>query len=503
MKKIKDFILKYDNIFVFIVILMVTSIFSLNTKFYVSDEQWNFGNIYKMINGGMIYVDNNVIITPLFFLIGKMLLITFGVNFVTFRIYGLIIYASLIFCSYLLLKQIGIKRNYSFLVSLFLLNTAINIAVGGANYNLMAMTFVFIGIIVQNSKLKNNYKSIIEGILLFIVFFTKQNIGTFYIIGLIVYQISEIKGKEKNVKKEIIKALFIELLIAFVCLVVAIIIMNINGCLEGFINYCVLGIGEFNKNLATDHIVTVLLDIGSIALLIILNLFIEKIFKANNKKESEKKLILIECICMLFVQYPIFNTYHIEISFFLHKLYLAIILAVLIDEFLNDNKKKKINKAMNIASITIVIGGIILAIVHFNFYLGQLKKSYINERYKMYYGMNIKEDHIKSINKITEYILNEKNKGNKVIIISYKAMIYNIPAGINNKAFDLPFIGNFGADGEKGMIEKISSMKNTKILITKDEKDKLFQESKKIRDFIISNLEYENDIEEYMIYSTK
>ena len=39
----------------------------LNTELIVGDELWNFQNIVKMINGGKMYVDCNIIITPIFY----------------------------------------------------------------------------------------------------------------------------------------------------------------------------------------------------------------------------------------------------------------------------------------------------------------------------------------------------------------------------------------------------------------------------------------------------
>ena len=506
MSKIKDFIIKHDLIAAFVFFVMLASVVSLNDLFFLSDEQWNFGNIYKMINGGTIYIDNNVIITPLFFLIAKIVMTLFGTNFVVFRVYLLIIFSLLIFCTYLLLRQLNIKKSYSFIAANYLLLTGTTLAFCGANYNVMAMVLVLIAIMVENSKVRNDFKAITEGALLFLIFFTKQNIGALYILGLITYHLIELKGKDSKKKKIILKELFAKLFVAFVLLITALFIMHLKGNLTGFIDYCFLGLGDFNKNLAAEHITTITHDIASIIMLLALILIADKVFKVNEgNKEKKKKMrfILIECIFLLFIQYPIFNTYHIQISFILHKIYIAILFNSVIENVVAESKRNKINKILNVACWTITLIGIPLALVHFIIYVGKVNDSYINERYSMYYGMTIDEENIKALDDLCDYILAEKEKGNKVIIVSYKAMAYNMPLNVNNGLFDVPFIGNFGVKGEEGVIEKISAMTNTKILIPIDEEDKIFQESLKIREYIMNNLKYESDIEEYMIYSTK
>ena len=503
MEKIKKFISKHDLIVVFIFFVIVSSIISLNDLFFFSDEQWNFGNIYKMVNGGTIYNDNNVIITPLFFFIAKIVMTLFGANFVVFRACGLIIFSLLIFCSYSLLRQLKIKKRYSFIFATYLLISSVGLAFCGANYNMMAIVLVIIAIMVKNSKMKNSLKAIIEGTLLFLIFFFFLNIGAFYILGLVTYNLIELKEKDTEKRKGILKELFIELLVAFVLLTTSLFIMNLKGNLSGFIDYCFLGLGDFNKNFATEHFTTLTYDVFSIIMLLLLNVIADKVFKLNEDNKEEKRFILVECIFILFIQYPIFNTYHIYLSFILQKIYIAIILDAFIERMITKSNKNKTNKIFEITCWVIALVGISIALVHFIIYVVKVNNSFINERYKMYYGMTIDKENIESIDKICDYILAEEEKGNKVIVFSYKAMAYNMPLNINNGLFDLPFIGNFGAKGEEGVIEKISSMNNTKILINSDENDRIFQESLKIREYIMNNLEYEKDIEEYMIYSTK
>ena len=65
----------------------------------------------------------------------------------------------------------------------------------------------------------------------------------------------------------------------------------------------------------------------------------------------------------------------------------------------------------------------------------------------------------------------------------------------------MPFVGNFGKNGESGVIENIKNLKSgTQILIFTNEEDMFWQESKTIRKYIIDNLNKIGELENYTIY---
>ena len=65
----------------------------------------------------------------------------------------------------------------------------------------------------------------------------------------------------------------------------------------------------------------------------------------------------------------------------------------------------------------------------------------------------------------------------------------------------MPFVGNFGKNGESGVIENIKNLKSgTQILIFTSEEDMFWQESKTIRKYIIDNLNKIGELENYTIY---
>ena len=69
-KKVEKIMAKHDELFFILVFLLMISGYALDVETLVGDEVWNFQHIYKMYSGYKIYVDANVITTPMFHIIG-------------------------------------------------------------------------------------------------------------------------------------------------------------------------------------------------------------------------------------------------------------------------------------------------------------------------------------------------------------------------------------------------------------------------------------------------
>src|SRR5699024_6848939 len=109
---------------------------------------------------------------------------------------------------------------------------------GATNYNVIAMLFSIIGITNLIKNVSNARTSILQGLVIFFIFLSKQNIGIFYIIGLLIY--------EMIFKKEI-KYLLGSIFTFVVGLVFISIVFELRENLYDFINYTFLGIREFSK----------------------------------------------------------------------------------------------------------------------------------------------------------------------------------------------------------------------------------------------------------------
>lgn len=493
-KKIKEKIEKHDLIFIMPIIAIALSIFTLGIKFNANDELWNLSNIYKMYNGGMIYRDCNVIITPLFFYCGEIIFKLIGANYLSFRIYSIIINTSLIALIYVLFKRLKLPKRICFLNTIIIFLIIIQTILSGANYNIMAIAFAVCGMIIEISDKKQSIKSILQGIIIFLIFFTKQNIGVYYIIGLIVYHIID-NHEQKNIKNTILN-IFTELSVAFILLVISFIYMYFNGNLKYFINYTFLGMKEFTQNFAIEQIYYIINCIIQIIFIILFKIVLDKILDIKVDKSSN--IILIMGIVFIANQYPIFNMYHYIISIIIISIYILYIFDKVLIKIVPQNVMKKIITIMNtISIIAVLVIGVPNIIIYFN----KLHKENIPYS-NIYYGVNITEEQEKDIDQICTYIMDQKNNGIDVKIISYKAMMYMTPLNINNGDFDLVFLGNLGIHGEDGIIEKIKKLQDTRILITINEEDKLYQESKKVREYIMENLENDGSIGDFLIYKS-
>ncbi len=495
MEKLKRKILKHDNILAIGFILSIILPFSFFVELRVSDELWNFSNIYKMGIGYEIYTELNVITTPLYFYIGKIFCFFLGNNYLGYRLYNNVFLNVLfLFCVYQLLKKINIgKKNALFIVCVltWMMKTT-------GTYNLLAISFVILGILFLVKEKKLSWKrDIIQGIIVFLIFMSKQNIVVYYVVALIFYRIWQIKKI-----KPFLKHMLITLISAGILLILFLIYLSIKGQLFAFIDYTILGLKEFAKyNVVKD----LLSNIYAILLLLGLGIIQIIFFKiANNKKipfkeEERKNIVLLACFSfmLLGVAYPILNEYHLRLVAILPICACSYVLIILLKDLLKNKKIEKIKMIILFLIVTVISVIGIRYNIAFETIIGS--EEYYFPKNSPYYGAVISENTLEEIDEILQYINQEEQAGRKVKIISCHANLYMNLLGRNNGEMDLPFYGNLGGDGEDGLIEQIKQLKNTKILILTQE-DTIYQESKKVMNYIKENYPKEGEIRQFSIY---
>ncbi len=484
MNKIKNIIIKHDYLFIATVILIIISGFSLNINMDSEDSFWNFANIYKMYEGEQIYTNINIIITPLFFYIGELFMYILGSNFIAYQIYNIIIATILFVLMYNLFRKLNIQKLTSMtyiIVSLIVLG---DFYISGPNYNVLALLFSIVGItnLIQNKQ--GTKTKIFQGIIAFLIFISKQNIGVFYIIGLTIYQII--------LKKEL-KHWFISAVIFLIGILLTIIAFLINGNLYNFINYAFLGIGEF----ATENIYLNVYEILIFLVYIIIILF--GIFIIHSKKiniedkiKENIKILVSFAMTYIFIAYPIFNEYHLTLASVLPYLILVYSLTITIKQF-------KLKKITIMSTAILAIFSLLLLTDYI------IKITYIDYPFKNnhpYKGMLISAENYQEMQEICNYIKENNANGINVKILSHRSMWYLIQLHQFNGEMDLPFYGNLGKDGEDGLIENIQKLENTKILILK-EGEKRFQESKKVENYIRQSYEKVEEISSFDVYYIK
>ena len=482
-KKVENFISKHDELFFILVILTMISGFALNVKTLVGDEIWNFQNVYKIYSGYKIYADANVITTPMFHIIGAVFFKLFGANFFIFRIYNILINLFLFFGVYKIFKALNINKRKCWLLSLLIFAVEYETITSMASYNILAITFCLYGILIILNREKIKNYVIYEAIFVTLVILTKQNIGVYYSIALIIYTFLN--------KKEIKNTLKI-LFLTGAFLIIFILILYFNNILKDFISYAVLGLGEFSQeNRSIDTIQFICMIIFSLINSLLLLFFIFNDKYKNKEQYEELKILSCFSFSLLLTAYPIFNSLHIMYGIFVEYIMFFYMINNICEKF-------KIKKVI----IDIVIFVIILIFSIYSVYnIKQYIKFIIKEEYEysnIYFGAILEDNYKEKIKNVTEFI---KKSDKKVIDISPDAAIYMLPIKQNNRVFDLLLLGNLGKDGENGIIYKLKQLQNTVVLVNNEGFS--YQESDKIINFVKDNFKYIGKIEDLLIYETE
>ena len=489
---------KYKGLNIFIISVLLILPITLNVALTWGDELWNFQSIYKMVLGNQIYTDINVIQTPLFFYIGEIIFKILGSNLFVFRIYHSIIIGILMLFTYVLLKELKIKSKFiKFFLLIILGYTIYSFAPAQANYNFLALAVYVIGTCLS-IKLNNDEKKYynIQATIALAILLTKQNIGIFYICGLIV----SIFLSNKTLKTKIKRCIYLIITFMIETSIFAI-ILYINGNLYGFINYCFLGMKEFGTENIAFSIGEFLVAIFITLINVITSVFLLKNKKTkkmltNTEKENIKKMLSF-AILLLPNIYPIFNSIHRNIAIYLLVVNIAYLIFIIFKNFDFEDKIKKIYK-------------VIIAIIIIIFFLWEIylwgywvKNVVINTNYPytyndLFFGAELEKETQDNMEKIIDFIKNSKAN---VILISPKSTLYNLPIKKNNGVYDLVLRGNLGQNGENRLIEDIQIRENTIFII--EDKNCIYQESTKIKNYIKNNLEEIGTIEEFKVYKTK
>lgn len=483
--KVKKFVEKHDEIFVTILIFIMSLGYSLYIKTLAGDELWNFQNVYKIYNGYKIYVDANVITTPIFHFIGALVFKIFGANFFVFRMYSLVIYTIFFVGIYKLFKCLKIDNKSAFFLLIIFFALQYDLVISSANYNSFAIMLLVFAVLVVINKENIKHYVLIESILITLIFLTKQNIGVFYLIGLILYTILNKKELKNTIK-------IIEITGIFGILFV--LILYFNNLLEGFISYAILGIKEFDKENKTVGYFAIYATFVAIinGLLLIYTNSNDK-FK---KRKERKNINNIACFAypLLGMSYPIINISHVKFALSIQYVLLFYILYLLVKG--SKIEKNKIKKYIIFILEIFIIGYYSISSITYTIkYFRKISNDEYNYN-EPYFGTIFNDETKEKIKDVTEYM---QNCDKEVVCISTNAGLYMIPLKQNNKEFDMLLLGNLGKDGEKGVIEKLKGFKGKKIILMNKEKNS-WQESDKIFEFVKNNFTKIGEIEDILIY---
>lgn len=482
----------FQDLLIKFFIILITFSFIFLIVLTPNDELWNFQNIYKMFNNFTIYKDANVIITPIFFYIGNLLFHIFSANYIVFRIYNILIYSLIFFIIYKIFKNLKAAKNLNILYITLIFLMIFQVIVAGANYNALAILFCLIGLNLYISKKSNNF---LQGILIFLIFFTKQNIGIYYAITILLYELHL-----ENFSKKYILNQFKKFLFFIIPSAVLILKLYLDNNLFYFINYCFGGLFEFgNSNIVvTAPIYYFLIPISTLGIYIFTKIKKNTLFKEMDNMFFENLTLLFYfSIGMTFIIFPILNSAHFICAFPFHLIFLFYYFDALILKDFFENEKYNIN----IKWFSIAILFFIIVRTLYYFYSDYSDLTHYVKNDSPFNNLFMYDTDAIKISILTDYITQRNNDGVDVIILSYDAALPMIELKQSHGMYDLFFNGNLGYNGKEKIKNDVQNLENTEFLVVTNEDDIFIQEPPEIREYIMKNLNYKGTICNYSIYS--
>lgn len=423
-----------------ILIFILTTIINLLCITMNHDEIWIYGFSHNIASGLIPYKDFNMIITPLFPLLGSLFLYILGKNIVVFHIFNSLICTSI----YYFMKKTH-PKTYQIIYGILLFFSL-------PNYNLLCLLLLYILINMENKK-SNNY---LTGIILGITFLTKQNIGIYLCMPTLF-------------TKDITK--IIKRVIGFIIPnIILLIYLLINNNLYEFIDYIFLGIASFTKNNIVSYTSCIIITITTLIYLIY-------------KYIKTKDITILYLIWFQGMTFPLFDPYHTMIPFI-----------PALGYFLNNLKLNK--KVINIAFVIFIS-----IIFSYNFIQYNTNNfSYPNKTNEFKYR-KLNNKVIDSLNIVNHHI---ENAEGQVFIIDMYAYLIKLELNLPINKYDLLNDGNLGKNGEKKIIKEIDKTcqkeKCTFYMNEKEIKENKTQYNQEILKYIKNTYKKDNEIEGLSIY---
>lgn len=421
-----------------VLIFIITVLYSMFGYRLSEDDVWCYGFVYNLASGLVPYVDYNMVIGPVFPILGSLFLLMLGKNMMSFIIFGAVVATGI----FILSKKV-FDRSYLIFYALFLLYST-------PNYSVLCIFFLLLLMYLEGKKC-NDY---LIGIILGLTILTKIHVGLFLCIP------SLFLGNSKKIIHRVIGAGSVG--------AIALLIMCLVGNIDGFVNYTMLGLFDFAKNNGKVYEWFYL----------VLTSIIYGLYLLIVKKEKDIKLKYV--LCFLILGYPIFSTYH---SF------LASVPSF--GYYLN---KIKLHRGVLIGSFCIWI-----AFLGFNYTLRYYKENMTFDSNSVLFKYKIEpKDMIKTIEETFDYI-EDNSKDKDVYIFSKMVYMYKLEKGKKINKFDLINNGNIGYRGEEVYIADISNNCHNNCIFFIADKEKS-QANKDIKNFVKNKYKYVKSYEMFDIY---
>lgn len=499
-KKLKSKnIIKDSLIFIFIVIVCFSNIFVKSIGSL--DEIWNY-NFSKNIADGLVpYKDFNMLQMPLLSFLSAIVLKIFGNQLIIMRVLAVILMSAIFFITYKILKLIT-KSGLAELILIPILVLFKDIMCIDYNYAVLLIGLILVYIELKNSQKANfeySFKyNFILGFIAGLAILCKQTTGLAVVMACAGGKIFTIRKKEEI--KSFLKIAFTRILGSIIPVICFMLYLIINNAFSDFINYTILGISTFSNKISYDNlfkqnsiIISILAAVIPVTILFIFTMLF------NKKILNELCILFVYSISTFIVTFPISDRIH----FLTGSLVTILAIVYLIYKYGIENNLKKYKDKTKLTLYGIITFSTIFLILTIfvssieNINQGYIKVEKENEL-AHFIGIPESKGLKERIQLIDEYIVDTNEEGKKVYILDAEAAIYDIPLDIYNKDYDMFLKGNFGADGEDGIIKRIEKENNAVYLLKMSNIN--WQNPDKVREYVIENLNYVGEILNFWIF---
>lgn len=472
------------------------------------DEIWNFNFARCIADGLLPYKDFNMVQTPLLpILCGIILKLTFN-EMIVMRILAILLMTACFFASYKILERLNVHR---YIINLFIVGIYLmfyNYFCIDYNYAVLLISLIIIYIELKYEMFDVDPKrDFWLGILVGSSILFKQTTGLALTVISIFYKLLLVSNKDAC--KKVFKIIIYRSIGVLTPILLFVIYLTINNIWIDFLDYTIFSISTFSNKISYIQLIKgnygLLTQLLSILVPItVLFLYYITICKRNISRE-QKNLFILFCysVASMVVVYPISDSIHFLIGALPTLISFCYLMYIFINNVVLNNKKCHKAKAeiKNIMKHLGLLTTIIIIIISSLKTIQYLKIANEYEDLKHFIFIPVFNEGIK---KIDDYIIQEQNKNNKVLILDAAAAIYMIPIEKYTKDYDLFLKGNLGAKGENGQIEKLrKENNNTIVLILKDKYKKNWQTPENVIEYIKQNWKKIDEIEQFNIYIKK
>ncbi|MBR3002123.1 MAG: glycosyltransferase family 39 protein [Clostridia bacterium] len=465
----------------------------LNKSLGDMDELWNYNFANCMAKGLVPYKDFSMVQTPFLPIITGIVLKIFSNSLVVMRILATLLGSAIMFMIYKILDKLKVNKSVNLLSNialLFILKDYFCI-----DYNFFSVFLVLLIIYLEITlDTKKIYSNILIGFIAGLTFLTKQTIGGFVCISIVIYKLILEIYKYKTTKQKIDeKSIMYRIFGGIIPAVMFSIYLLLNNAFQDFIDYAILGITTFSNQIKYSNLIESSdIIICFLSVYIPISFILIAIYSIKNK-EKNLFIILILSLSSIILVFPISDNIHFLVGIIPSIIGNIYLLNKLLKKLFS-NKMLPIKLFLNAFSYLILIYICVSGIA--NEYSNFAKEKYYS-KLKHFENIPIDKDFEEKINLIDKYI---EYNNQKVYILNFDAAIYMIPLDLYNKNYDMLMKGNFGINGEKGLIEDIKKLDNAEFLVLNKNFTKNWQHPYEVTDYIETNYNNIGNIVNYEIY---